>query len=156
MQEMVPCCGCLRIVLEARDSLASTGALFLCAPGATKRDETSEVSQQAESLVVFCLIGINEKRGQGGGHARPKCWSGNEGKACVHSKTNVPCRPEVLRDAANKMDPRVPKSQLARDSRSRPVSRGRGRRCGISEPRRVNMSLGAYRDVTDSPAPGSR
>lgn len=42
-QEMLPCCGCSRNVLEARDSLASTGALFLCPPGVTKRDETCEM-----------------------------------------------------------------------------------------------------------------
>lgn len=60
-QEMLPCCGCSRNVLEAQGSLASTGAWFLCPPGVTKRDETSELLLAGESLVASCLVGINEK-----------------------------------------------------------------------------------------------
>lgn len=134
---------CSRNVLEAQDSLAWTGAWFLCPPGVTKRDETSKLLPAGESLVVSSLVGINEKRGKGGGRARPDWWR-NEGKVCVHSKTMVPCRVEPLRDAANKRIPGCQKKktpQLSKDSRSRPISCSRGRRGGISGSRWVNMLL---------------
>lgn len=107
-QEMLPCCGCSRNVLEAQGSLASTGAWFLCPPGVTRRDETSEVLPACESLVVSCPVGINEKGarvegapGRSGGGARAKC---------VYTVRQwFPVALEPLRDAANK---RIPVCQI--------------------------------------------
>lgn len=46
-----------------------------------KRDETSELLPAGKSLVASSLVGINEKRGKGGGRARPD-WRRNEGIVC--------------------------------------------------------------------------
>lgn len=50
-------------------------------PRVTKRDETSELLLAGKSLVASSLVGINEKRGKGGGRARPD-WRRNEGIVC--------------------------------------------------------------------------
>lgn len=50
-------------------------------PRVTERDETSELLLAGKSLVASSLVGINEKRGKGGGRARPD-WRKNEGIVC--------------------------------------------------------------------------
>ena len=63
----------LRLLEERFGSPGQPGldrGLIPLLPRVTERDETSELLLAGKSLVASSLVGINEKRGKGGGRAR--------------------------------------------------------------------------------------